>query len=61
LVYFHGFSLAELIWNSDSILCLANAAAIRGNFDFLQAAARSVEEHAACLLRGGLRIDAKHW
>jgi len=44
LIYFHGFSLAELIWNSDSTLCFANAAAIRGTFDFLQAAARSVEE-----------------
>jgi len=44
LAYFHGFSLAELKWNSDSTLCFANAAVIRGTFDFLQAAAHSIEE-----------------
>jgi len=44
LAYFHGSSLAELIWNSDSTLRFVNAAAIRNTFDFLQATARSVEE-----------------
>ena len=34
----------ELIWHSDSTLCFANAAVIRITFDFLQAAARSVEK-----------------
>ena len=44
MAYFHGSSLTELIWNSGSTLCFANAAVIRSTFDFLQAAARSVEE-----------------
>jgi hypothetical protein len=34
----------ELIWNSGSTLYFANAAVIRITFDFLQAAARSVEK-----------------